>query len=79
METKVTREDASGIKIEHGIPIPTNKAFGMTATMRKMKVGDSVVLPLSQRNSVHPAARHLKIKVATRKISATECRVWRVK
>ena len=70
------------IKIERNIPIPaTAERFlgaGVAGIMRKMKVGDSIVLKPPQRTTAISNARNIGIKVTTRKISPTEVRVWRI-
>jgi hypothetical protein len=67
------------MKIDKNIPIPPitrGVTAGMTTTLRSMKAGESFVAPLKTRNSIQSCARSARIKVAVRKISPTECRVW---
>jgi hypothetical protein len=67
------------MKIDKDIPIPppsTKGGTGVTATLRAMKVGESFVAPFTARGSIQSCARSARIKVAIRKISPTECRVW---
>lgn len=66
------------IKIEKNVPIPPIRS-GLAATLRGMKTGDSFVCSKSKRNSILATATRLKIKLATRAVSETEVRVWRVK
>ena len=68
-------------KIEKGIPIPERSSYpgaGLTSLLKSMKVGDSVVLK-ANRNSVYATAGFNNFKVAIRKVSNTEIRIWRIK
>ena len=63
------------IKIEKGIPIPERGGNGgLTATLRKMEVGDSFVV--KRPCSVHFCARQIGIKVKIRSIDDHTMRVW---
>lgn len=71
------------IKIERGVPIPTGRGHtkGYSAVIRKMKVGDSAVLPVNT-NTCHSLARQIfggTGYVATRKVDAGHSRIWRIK
>jgi len=66
-------------KIESGIPIPTKwgASTGISATLRKMAIGDSIAIPKKKRLGIPSTAARLGIKVSTRSCSETEIRVWR--
>ena len=68
------------IKIEKGIPIPLpgSKNSGITYVLRKMDVGDSFITS-SPPHTAHQCARQVNIKIAVRKQSEKEFRVWRIK
>lgn len=64
------------LKIEKGIPIPSGNA-NVTATLRKLKVGDSVLLPSSfDRQYAHQVLG--KGNYTARKME-DGVRVWRTK
>lgn len=67
-------------KIEKGIlmPEPIKKNNNVKAILDAMEVGDSVLVSKKQCNSLRAIAWINKIKVATRKVSETEMRVWRI-
>ena len=65
-------------KIEKHVPIPTHRGKGITDTLRKLKVGDSFIIPLEQRNSLYPPSYRLKIKISVR-TAENGFRVWRIK
>ena len=62
------------IKIEKGIPIP-ELGTGFTAIMKKMEVGDSIIVAGKRPSSIHIVAKNIGITI--RKASKTELRVWR--
>ena len=64
------------IKIEKGIPIP-ELGTGFTAIMKKMEVGDSIIVAGKRPSSIHIVAKNIGIKITIRKASKTELRVWR--
>lgn len=67
------------MNIEKNIPMPDRKRNGTIATtLRSMSVGDSIVLPKGKDIGWRSSAKRLSMKVASRKISDTECRLWRV-
>ncbi len=67
------------MNIEKNIPIPgLNRATGITVNLKKMAVGDSVVIERTKQNSWRTSAYHLNMKLVVHKLNATECRVWRV-
>lgn len=68
------------IKIESGIPIPSQEANtrGLTAALRAMKIGDSFEVPISTRAALYPAIQRLGIKIISRKLNDVSIRVWRI-
>ena len=64
-------------KIERGIPIPTTKT-GKWDWMDKLEVGDSFVIAAGRIATIRNAASRRKMKIATRRHSSNEYRVWRV-
>lgn len=64
-------------RIERGVPIPSR--YGdKVRTMREMEIGDSVVLPRQEANWWTSISSKLGLSFATRKISDTHARCWRV-
>lgn len=66
-------------KIESGIPVHESMRTGLSKTIRKMKVGDSFVIPLSIRASLACYAKRLRVVLTSHKINDKEARTWRVK
>ena len=70
------------MNIEKNIPIPNPKTIhhpdSAASILKAMQVGDSVVVPRKKASVFHSAAHWIGAKVATRKISETEIRVWRM-
>jgi hypothetical protein len=68
--------------ITDDIPIPEPQQrthIGLTATLRSMEVGQSIVLPKDSRPNVLSIAQAAKLKIRTRSESVDTIRVWRVK
>lgn len=70
------------MKIQKNIPIPgTSRGIELTATLKRMEIGDSAAFPIknfrSQRTMTYHAATSLNIKVTIRK-EKDSFRVWRV-
>jgi hypothetical protein len=67
--------------IDKGVPIPVRRAAD-PVPVSKLKVGDSLVFPLAKRATVASNASRIKKvrgwEYTIKKISDTECRVWRV-
>lgn len=61
----------SEIQIEHNIPIPERpgRSGQWKNLVKKMKKGDSVVIPIENQNSFAAAARALGHGVATRPVT----------
>lgn len=67
-------------KIESDIPAPTDRSRGnkYAELLRSMKNGDSVLVDTKFGRNLRTTAWIHKIKVATRTVSKTEMRVWRM-
>jgi hypothetical protein len=67
-------------KIQSDIPAPTDRSRGnkYAELLRSMKKGDSVLVETKFGRNLRSTAWHQKIKVATRTVSKTEMRVWRI-
>lgn len=68
------------IVAESGIPIPPPSGRGgaIVPILKSMKVGDFVVLEIKRASSWIGSARQIGMRVATRKISDAQSRVWRI-
>ena len=67
----------SDYEIRKGVPAPpVSKAKGLSATLRKMAVGDSIVIPAAQHLGVHTCARAVGAKVRTRSNGDGTVTVW---
>jgi hypothetical protein len=67
------------IKIDHDIALPdkwNRKSTAITKAIRQMKVGDSIVIPKTERSKAISSANYRGKRVATRTISAELIRVW---
>lgn len=64
------------IEIEKNIPIPEKNSF--SDQLRKMEIGDSFVISLKERGKINGYSVNLGIKFTSKKISDTDCRVWRI-
>lgn len=72
------------LKIEKNVPIPTfggrrSDPNSVSATIRKLKVGESVVLSERQRQAAFAAAHTIKFKLTSRLVGHNQVRVWRIK
>jgi hypothetical protein len=69
------------LKIEDGIPLPGRKGgTGYTATLRKLEVGQSVVLPVRGAHANALAKNAMGSGAfACRKVDDDHTRVWRTK
>jgi len=65
------------INIDKGIALPAHK-YKWADVFRRMEVGDSFVAPRTSQSACLLVARRNRMKIATRKISATQLRVWRI-
>jgi hypothetical protein len=66
------------IKIESNVELPEPRN-SIAATVKRMKVGDSIVVTMRQRNACFAAAYIQKIKLLSRTQEDDSARVWRVK
>lgn len=64
-------------KIQSGFPIPTSRT-GKWDWMDKLEVGDSFLVAAGRIATIRNAASRRKMKIATRRHSSNEYRVWRV-
>ena len=72
----------NGFKIERGLKIPVHgKSKGYSEVIRKLKVGESVLLPTSSQSATNIGYQIFRGPgyLTVRKMSPTECRVWRIK
>lgn len=67
------------INIEKNVPLPSRSrgGVGLTSVMKKMEIGDSIVIPKERRNVAASTARFAGIKIATRAEEPGGVRVWR--
>lgn len=71
------------MRIEKGVPIPTLRSNGITATLRKLKPGnataddESVMIPSNKVKSWHAVAAQLGIKITVR-LENDKHRLWRL-
>ena len=69
-------------EIEQGIPRPDAKervkGGGFSGKLRRMCKDDSLLVPVSKKGSVHPAAKSAGVKVAMRDLGDGTARVWRL-
>jgi hypothetical protein len=66
-------------KIEKGIPMPArHKLAGITEIMKKMEIGDSIVVHSGARPNMKGYADRLGFKITTQKINEEQVRVWRI-
>lgn len=67
----------SEIKIEKGIPVPSRKSHtGLSALVRQMAVGDSVLVTPKQAGTIVAIVSREKKKCA-RRTEGDKIRVWR--
>lgn len=67
-------------EIEKNVPLPTavERSKGLTYTMRRMEVGDSILIDKGLGGFAHSIAKKLgDRKIATRTVDGA-CRVWRI-
>jgi hypothetical protein len=63
-------------KIEKDIPIPPRGGRGLAAALRKMKVGDSVELPISTQSASNCVRQLFGPGHVTIRKTDKGCRVW---
>lgn len=67
------------IKIDHDIPLPTGRGRELTplkAALKAMRVGDSIVIPLTDRNKAISSSNYMGKRLSTRTISDKLVRIW---
>lgn len=65
--------------IESGIPIPESQArTGLSAALRALKVGDSLVVKDKKASSVHAYAVRVGIRIKTKTEEDGTARIWRI-
>jgi hypothetical protein len=70
------------LKVEKGVPLPSRVTTSTNegqALLERMAPGDMVRVTESQAKALGFAARRTGIKVTTRRLSATELGLWRLK
>ena len=68
-------------QIEKGVPLPAprkKREEGLTATMRNMEVGDSILVPQSRRSNVYMVQKALGHKYTVRQVDKSQVRIWRI-
>jgi hypothetical protein len=78
-----TRRKQVPVCIEKGIPIPLARKPGslseITAALREMEVGDSITVPLKERNGLGQRLVYERPRrFITRTIDAVTLRIWRI-
>lgn len=67
--------------VDAGVPIPVRRK--KRPPLDEMRIGDSIVFPTMLRSSVQSYASIMKRKTqkefTIKKLSAEECRIWRIK
>ena len=70
---------ATAIKIEKNVPMPESKGRGFSAALRKLKPGESFVIPIDARSSIRTLATRLGMRISVRTLDEARIRVWLVK
>jgi hypothetical protein len=67
------------MKIEKNVPMPerSRNVMGLSALLKKMEIGDSIVIPKEKRNVAGSTARSAGVKIATRAEGSNSVRIWR--
>ena len=66
------------IKIDKNVPMPESKGKGITAVLRKLKVGESFVLPIENGASIRTLANRIGVRISVRTIDEETIRIWLV-
>jgi len=70
------------MKIEKNIPITkswaSKKPSPRIEILGKMEIGDSILVPINKVSSWRTLTFNMNIKIASRKISNTKARIWRM-
>ena len=64
-------------KVEKNIPIPPRSRTGLADCLRAMEIGDSFLVPDSNRVIARNTALRVGIKITTRADGSGMVRVWR--
>ena len=65
--------------IEHDVPLPKPRGKGYTAALRKLGVGDSVLLPIGLNNAGNVANYAGLTGKYRARAEPGGCRIWRTK
>ena len=66
--------------IYDSVPLPAPRAVikkGVTALMRDMKIGNSILMDKGARNNLYCLARQIGITITVRREGDNDIRVWR--
>ena len=66
------------VSYEYDIPSPGRDRKGFTQTLREMRKGGSVEVPLAKKPSIYSAAKAAGVKVRIRVTGHNTVRVWRL-
>lgn len=77
-----TRNSSKGItlKIDRNVPIPPRTRAGnesITSVVRRMQVGDSLLVDRNWAHSIRACAHAAGIKMVVRRMSEDKARIWR--
>lgn len=67
------------LKIEKGVPIPAPRSRGLAATLRKLKVHDSILTTIKSGNASSAASRVLGVGNFVVRTVEGGVRIWRIK
>lgn len=68
------------IVIENNVPLPAPRHSGLTAALRKLTIGQSVLIPNRAMRGINPSVFHVHKKTGhdfTCRTEGTGVRVWR--
>jgi hypothetical protein len=72
--------ESMNIKIDKALPIPEGHYATLAGAMRRLEVGDSLVVPPNYgKLAAYRNAERLKIRITTRMQPDGTQRVWRIK
>ena len=66
------------VSYDYDIPSPGRDRKGFTQTLREMRKGGSVEVPLAKKPSIYSAAKAAGVKVRIRVTGHNTVRVWRI-
>lgn len=72
--------DNNDIKIEKGIPLPEPRTIrgSISSVIKKMEVGDSILVTERQRQAAFASAHDVKVKLTSQHVGNGKVRVWRL-